>query len=150
MTTCFKLADVDVARMPPGSEITRLFLAAKAAGEIDCPRENVLLFHCLEPDVIHFNTTRVIHRQGTHGAELSAAEVEGRRQVRQLFHFLRAKVSGFENARIHSSMRVMPSACTVGQAAGLGAALAAQRRVNPAELDGGDVRRRLAELGAYL
>jgi len=242
MTTCFKLADVDVARMPPRSEISRLFLEARAAGEIDWPRENVLLFHCLEPDVIHFNTTRVIHRKGTDGADLSAAEIEGHRQVRQLFRFLRAKVSGFENARIHSiaqhigvretrrvrglaylereafvtrqkfpdaiarvrymidihnpdgagtehlhmpegewyeipygcvvardadnltvggrpisvdhaihsSMRVMPPACTVGQAAGLGAALAARRGVNPADLDGCDVRRRLADLGAYL
>jgi hypothetical protein len=242
MTTCFKLSGVEVDRMPKWEELTRLFHAAKAAGEIDCPRENVLYFHCLEPDVIHFNTTRVIHRQGTDGADLSAAEIEARTQVRELCRFLQAKVSGFENSRlhsiaqhigvretrrvrglaylereafvnrrkfpdaiarvrypidihnpdgtgtelihmpedewyeipygcvvarevdnltvggrpisvdhaIHSSMRVMPSACTVGQAAGLGAALAAQRNVRPADLDGCDIRQRLIALGAHL
>jgi hypothetical protein len=242
MTTCFKLSGVEVSRMPNGGEITRLFLAAKAAGQIDCPREDVLCFHCLEPDVIHFNTTRVIHRKGTDGADLSAAEIEARSQVRHLYRFFQAKVRGFENSRIHSiaqhigvretrrvrgmaylereafvgrrkfpdaiarvrypidihnpdgagtelihmpedewyeipygcvvardvdnltiggrpisvdhaihsSMRVMPSACTVGQAAGLGAALAARRGVRPADLDGCEVRRCLAAAGAHL
>ena len=51
---------------------------------------------------------------------------------------------------IHSSMRVMPPACTVGQAAGLGAALAAQRGVKPGDVDGVEVRRMLVEQGARL
>ena len=32
---------------------------------------------------------------------------------------------------IHSSMRVMPPACSIGQAAGLAAALACQRHCRP-------------------
>ena len=51
---------------------------------------------------------------------------------------------------IHSSMRVMPPACSVGQAAGLAAALAAQRGCRPGDLDGVEVRRQLIEQGAWL
>ncbi len=48
---------------------------------------------------------------------------------------------------VHSSMRVMPPACTVGQAAGLAAALAAQRGQAPAQLDGREVRAQLMAQG---
>lgn len=51
---------------------------------------------------------------------------------------------------VHSSMRVMPPACTVGQAAGMAAALSAQRGCRPADLDGVEVRTRLREQGACL
>ncbi|MFH1570069.1 MAG: FAD-dependent oxidoreductase, partial [Gemmatimonadota bacterium] len=51
---------------------------------------------------------------------------------------------------IHSSMRVMPPACTVGQAAGLGAAMAVERGCAPGELDGTEVRQVLVEMGAPL
>ncbi len=51
---------------------------------------------------------------------------------------------------IHSSMRIMPVACSVGSAAGVAAAMAVQRQCTPAELDGVAVRRRLAEHGACL
>lgn len=242
MTLCFKLCRVDRARAPDGGTLTRLYHEAKARGEIQCPRENVLCFSWLEPDVVHFNTTRVIHRAGTSGTDLCAAEMEAREQLRQYLRFLRAHVPGFEAARlhsvahhigvretrrvlgqayltreaflarqkfpdaiararypidihnpdgtgtelvhlaegewyeipygcivardlrnllvggrpisvdhaIHSSMRVMPIACSVGQAAGVAAALAAQRGVDPRSLDGTEVRRELVRLGARL
>ena len=51
---------------------------------------------------------------------------------------------------IHSSMRVMPPACSIGQAAGLAAAMAARRGVRPADIDGREVRAGLREKGAYL
>lgn len=242
MTLCFKLSHVDRARMPDRKEIGRLYDEAKARGEIDCSREDVLYFSWLERDVVHFNTTRVIHKSGTDGAELSAAEIIGRRQLRQFLAFFRRRVAGFEAARIHSiahhigvretrrvhglaaltrqdfvgaskfpdavarvrygvdihnpdgtgterlalpenewyeipygcvvardadnllvggrcisvdhavhsSMRVMPPACSVGQAAGLAGALAAQEGKLPRQLDGTAVRAKLVELGARL
>jgi len=242
MTLCFKLGGVDASRMPDRAAITALYREAKAAGEIDCPREDVLMFGWICPDVMHFNTTRVVHRSGTSGAELSDAEVEARRQLRQYLDFFRRRVSGFENAwlysvahhvgvresrrvrgraylaredfvacrkfpdavarvhypidihnpdgggtehlrlpdgewyeipygcivpqgadnllvggrpvsvdhAVHSSMRVMPPACSVGQAAGVAAAMAARRGCRPADLDGVEIRRRLVEHGAYL
>ena len=51
---------------------------------------------------------------------------------------------------IHSSMRVMPPAVSVGQAAGMAAAMAAKRGVTPAALDGREVRAALRQAGANL
>ncbi|NIA15527.1 MAG: FAD-dependent oxidoreductase, partial [Nitrospiraceae bacterium] len=102
MTLCFKLSHVDRDRIPERKDLFALYDAAKGRGEIDCPRENVLYFHWCEPDVVHFNTTRVIQRDATSGEELSDAEIEGRRQMREFLCFLRKDVPGFENAEIHS------------------------------------------------
>lgn len=240
MTLCFKLSNVDWERMPKWDEIKARYEAAKARGEIDCPREDVLYFHYFDKDVVHFNTTRVIHKSGTNGVELSEAEILARKQMRQILPFLRKEIPGFEQARIHSmaqhigiretrrikgraygtradfesaakypdgiarvrypidihnpdgtgtelirmpegdyyeirygsvvpvdicnltvggrpisvdhalhsSMRVMPPAVTVGQAAGLAAALSAKRNTTPAELDGTEVRKILQDMGA--
>lgn len=51
---------------------------------------------------------------------------------------------------VHSSMRVMPPACTVGQACGTAAAMALEQGVTPAEVDGVAVRRSLIEQGVWL
>ena len=242
MTLCFKLSHVDRSQTPDRDEVTRLYNEARARGEIDCTRENVLYFDWLEADVVHFNTTRVIQRSGTSGLDLSAAEVEGRQQMRQFLRFFQTCVPGYEKAQIysvaahigvretrrvrgksylrredfeegrkfrdaiarvrypidihnpdgtgteiirlpegewyeipygcivakdihnlliggrpisvdhavHSSMRVMPPACTVGQAAGLAAALAAERDCTPGELDGVEIRQKLVEQEARL
>jgi len=242
MTLCFKLAGIDRERLPSRGEISRLYDEAKARGEIDCPREDVLIFDWLRDDVLHFNTTRVVHKLGTDGVELSAAEVEARRQLREYLAFFRKHVPGFEGCwvysvahhigvretrrvrgrayltrddfvaarkfpdavarvrynidihnpdgtgtehlrlpegewyeipygclvpngtdnllvggrpisvdhAVHSSMRVMPPACSVGQAAGLAAAMAARRGCPPAELNGVEVRRKLVKMGACL
>ncbi len=98
MTTCFRMAGVAINRMPPRSRINRLYQAAQAAGEITNPRENVLLFYVPTPGVVHFNTTRVVGRSGVDAQGLTAAEVEGRRQVREMVTFLRKRVPGFERA----------------------------------------------------
>lgn len=51
---------------------------------------------------------------------------------------------------IHSSMRVMPPAISVGQAAGMAAAISSARSIRPADLDGVEIRQLLAAQGAYL
>ena len=51
---------------------------------------------------------------------------------------------------VHSSMRVMPPACSVGQAAGMAASTAASKNCSPAELDGCEIRKQLKKAGAYL
>ena len=242
MTTCFKLAGVDRSRMPDRAGINAIYDRIKAEGKIECPRENVLWFLTPEEDVIHFNTTRIIKKSAINGLELSEAEIEGRRQVRQFVDFLRRYVPGFEQARIHSiahhvgvresrrilgliyqtaedfkkaakypdgvvkanypidihnpsgtgtvmqhmelndwyeirygtlvprnsrnllmgcrsisldhalhsSARVMPPVCSIGQAAGMAAALCVKKNTQPSELDGTEVRRELAAAGAWL
>ncbi|MFO7958403.1 MAG: FAD-dependent oxidoreductase [Candidatus Brocadiia bacterium] len=51
---------------------------------------------------------------------------------------------------VHSSMRVMPPACTVGQACGTAAAMAVDQGLDPADVDGAAVRQSLIEQGVWL
>jgi len=51
---------------------------------------------------------------------------------------------------VHSSMRVMPPACTIGQAAGMAAAEAARSGQSPTMLDGSSIRAKLVQAGAPL
>ena len=39
-------------------------------------RENVLKFYTMHPDVMHFNSTRVINKSSLDGWSLSEAEIE--------------------------------------------------------------------------
>ena len=98
MTICFRMANVDIERMPDGKEVNRLFDKAKERGEISNPRENVLKFFTIHPDVIHFNSTRVIGKTALDGWSLTEAEIEGRRQVDELVKFMKKYITGFENA----------------------------------------------------
>lgn len=102
MTLCFRMAGVEIERMPPREEINRLYDEARAAGEVDNPRENVLFFFVPAPGVVHFNTTRVVRRSGVNAQDLTAAEIEGRRQVRQMAAFLKSRVAGFERAYLQA------------------------------------------------
>ncbi|HHW11085.1 MAG TPA: FAD-dependent oxidoreductase [Firmicutes bacterium] len=98
MTLNFRMAGVDVERMPSRQEFTAMYIAAKERGEISCPRENILFFFSTQPGVIHFNTTRVVKLDATDSWQLTAAEIEARRQVWQLAEFFIKQVPGFENA----------------------------------------------------
>jgi len=98
MTLNFRMAGVALSRMPGRKKINRLFDAAKATGRVDCPRENVLLFHTLRPGVVHFNTTRVTCLSPTSSEGLTRAETEARRQAHELARFLISDVPGFERA----------------------------------------------------
>ncbi|MCE5251999.1 FAD-dependent oxidoreductase [bacterium] len=98
MTTSFRMAHVDTGRIPAADEINRLYDEAKARGEVKNPRENVLKFKSVHPDVIHFNTTRVVGKTSLDGWSMTEAEIEGRRQVDDMVRFLRKYVAGFENS----------------------------------------------------
>ena len=102
MTLCFRMAGVDIPRLPPRDEINRLYDRARAAGEIANPRENVLFFFVPAPGVVHFNTTRVVGRSGVDAQDLTAAELEARDQVRQMVAFLKSRVAGFERAYLQA------------------------------------------------
>ena len=242
MTLCFKLDHVDKSRMPNRQEWAVLYEAAKASGKVNCPREDVLIFNHYDPTVVHFNTTRIIHKSGVNGMELSEAELEGHRQFREILNWLREDVPGFEECQVrsiaghigiresrrivgirqitsdsfhkrekfedaicrcnydldihspdgsgtshcymsnmeyyevpygcvvpaglknltvggrpvsadhamHASLRVIPPACSLGQAAGVAAAMSAKTGIPCDELDGKEVRAALKELGAFL
>ena len=49
-----------------------------------------------------------------------------------------------------SRSRVMPPVCSIGQAAGMAAAMCVEQKCTPAELPGEEVRKNLAAAGARL
>lgn len=77
---------------------SQAFREAKAKGELDIPREDILFFETNRPGEYIINTTRIIDHDATSAESLSDAELEGRRQCAQLDRFLRRHVPGFAGA----------------------------------------------------
>jgi FAD dependent oxidoreductase len=80
-------------------------LMAQAAGRYDFPRQGAILRPQRDPTQWRANVTQLSNAQGravdaTDARQLSAAEVEGRRQIVEYMRFLRAEVPGFERAEI--------------------------------------------------
>ncbi len=98
MSLHFRMANVDMARMPSREEINTLYARDKAIGLLSNPRENVLWFDTPHPDQVHFNTTRLLKFLGTNRDDLTAAEIEGHRQVQEMVRWLTGTVPGFEAA----------------------------------------------------
>lgn len=242
MTSCFKIKGIATDRIPANADLQQRYLDAKAKGEIDCPRENLLIFRGINKDVKHFNTTRIVKKSAVNGVELSEAELEGHRQIKEIFRWFQKNIPGYENAQLasfanhvgiresrrirglnyitkedfmkaskfddaiarcnytidihnplgtgteiihmdctdfyeipfgcivpqhvknltigsrcisvdhamHSSCRIMPTVVSIGQAAGVAAALSVKAGVDVCTLDGKEVRRKLVDLGAGL
>ncbi len=110
MTLCFRIGGITGGLKPHelAKELTEILLRAKERGEINQPRENVLIFSTLLPDVYHFNTTRVVAKSGVDVYQLSEAEIEGRRQVVELFKLFKQNSPRFKNAYL------MKMACQIG------------------------------------
>jgi hypothetical protein len=51
---------------------------------------------------------------------------------------------------LHSSIRIMPSVCSIGQAAGTAAALAVRKNSTVDLIEGTEVRSELKKMGAFL
>lgn len=243
MTLCFKMTNVDDSRRLPGGELSKLWKKAKSEGKItDAPNDSIGQYEYLFKGTVHFNQTRVCGKNPLSGVELSEAETDARRQLRQLVRFLNENAPGYEHATIHSiassigvresrrvlgkyyltvkdydavrkfpdavvrvnypvdihsskgagftfrplpenewyeipygclvtkdmdnlliasrcvssdhvvnsSLRVMPVVASMGQAAGMAAAMSVKSSADPASLDGIEVRRKLVEYGARL
>lgn len=85
----------------------REWRAARASGELDVPRDLVLMFETATPGVVIINSSRILGLDPTNPYELSQAEMIGRRQCRQIFHFLRNHCAGFQNAvRMDTSAKI--------------------------------------------
>ncbi len=106
MTLCFRLANVDVEGFYSKnriSEVNKLFSKYKAEGKIKNPRENVLVFKTIIPNVLHFNTTRVVKLNPTNMFDVTKAELEAREQMYELLDFLKENFEEFKNAQIVAS-----------------------------------------------
>ena len=58
------------------------------------------MFFGLGDGILHFNTTRMIKLDPTDPFDVSKAEMEGRRQIFEMYTFLKENCSAFENATI--------------------------------------------------
>ena len=76
---------------------------AKAAGEFDVDRNMVLCFETNTPGEIILNMSRIIRKSALDAFDLTDAEVEGRRQARQIVDFMRKNIPGFESCRMIST-----------------------------------------------
>ena len=71
---------------------------ATEAGELDLAREDMLFFATPRPREVSVNSTRVMEVLGTDVWDLTRAEWNGRRQMRQITAFLQKYVPGFESS----------------------------------------------------
>jgi len=76
---------------------------AKAAGEFDVDRDMVLCFETNTPGEIILNMSRIIMKSAVDPFDLTDAEIEGRRQARQIVAFMQKNIPGFEECRILST-----------------------------------------------
>ena len=99
MTLCFRVGNVDIRRF--GRSVKGLQLAhsqALANGELINPRENILYFYTPIPGVVHFNTTRVVKKNPTDPFEVTEAETLARKQVYEIYEFMKKHADGLENS----------------------------------------------------
>jgi len=77
-------------------EITK----AKEAGDLNIPRDRVLFFQGIHPGEVLVNMSRVVGMSGVNAKDLSIAEVEAYKQVKEIMNFLIKYIPGFEHAYI--------------------------------------------------
>ncbi|MBR1608655.1 MAG: FAD-dependent oxidoreductase, partial [Kiritimatiellae bacterium] len=79
-----------------------LLAKAKAEGRWHVPRPHINIYRSVKDDEWFVNVSRLNGVDATDPVSLSDAEAEGRRQVREIFAFLRDYVPGAENVRLMS------------------------------------------------
>lgn len=77
-----------------------LIKIATERGELDLPREDMLFFATCHKQELSVNSTRVTKVLGTDVWDMSYAEWEGRRQVKQIAAFFKKYVPGFEESYV--------------------------------------------------
>jgi len=103
MTTCFRLSNVDMEKYHEEiAGLQELYKQKQAEGIISNPRENLLIFHNLGKGILHFNTTRIVRHNPVDPTELSHAEMESRKQILEIYDFLRTNSQAFRNSSLIS------------------------------------------------
>jgi hypothetical protein len=100
LSTIFRVANVDVekAASVPKAELWAMMRAAAESGDYRLPRLEGSWHRTPHPGVITVHMTRVPNVDATDPEQLTHAEIEGRRQVREYHRFLRDRVPGFEQS----------------------------------------------------
>jgi hypothetical protein len=74
--------------------------AAQANGDYTIPRERLSLYESPQEGVWRVNVSRILGVDGTKVEDLTRAEIVGRRQVMEIFRFLRKYVPGFQDCTL--------------------------------------------------
>lgn len=82
--------------LEPLTGVSGFFTLWKEAN-LPIPRDRLLFFAGVRKGEVNVNTSRIVGKDGTNVLDLTDAEVEGKRQVKMIVDFLRAKIPGFEN-----------------------------------------------------
>lgn len=100
LSTLFRLANVDIERaaQTPKPELWALMREAAASGDYALPRLEGSWHRTPHEGVAMIHMTRIPGVDATDPEQLTRAEVEGRRQVREYHRFLRDRVAGFERS----------------------------------------------------
>ena len=99
MTLCFRLGNVDVDKFYASRDsLKEAHKQSLEAGELTNPRENILVFRTPIPNVLHFNTTRVVKKNPTSPEEVTEAEILARKQVYEIYDFMKQHADGLENS----------------------------------------------------
>jgi hypothetical protein len=109
LSTLFRLANVDVARAAalPKAEMWVLMRAAAESGAFRLPRIEGSWHRTPHEGVVMVHMTRIPNVDPTDPQQLTAAELEGRRQVLEYHRFLRELVPGFERSVLVSTSPVI-------------------------------------------
>lgn len=102
MTLCFRLAGGDWDAYDQ-TAIDTSYATAQRNGEIANPRENVLIFTSPIRNGIHLNTTRIVKLDPVDVDDRTAAEFEGRRQMIEIYNFLRNHTKFAADAQLEQS-----------------------------------------------
>jgi FAD dependent oxidoreductase len=105
VSTVFRMANVDVARAEavPKEEMWRLMAGAAESGAYRLPRLEGSVHRTPQAGVMMALMTRMRDVDATDPEQLTAAEIEGRRQCHEYFRFLRERVPGYERAELVST-----------------------------------------------
>jgi len=102
MTMIFAVEQVDtpqaLAYLKEDPGCHKAWQAAAARREVTIPRKNLILNPAPKTGRWNFNCTRLRGYDGTKLKDVSAAMMEGRRQVGEVIGFLRQHIPGFANA----------------------------------------------------
>ncbi|MBR2498745.1 MAG: FAD-dependent oxidoreductase [Clostridia bacterium] len=99
MTLCFRLGNVDSERFWAGrKKLNEKYKALLDEGKFINPRENILAVKMPIPSILHFNTTRVVKMDPTNALDVSKAEIIARKQVKEVYEFMKEHAEGLENS----------------------------------------------------
>ena len=100
LSTIFRAANVDVEKASalPKTELWAMMRRAAQSGEYRLPRLEGSWHRTPHPGIVTVHMTRIPNVDATDPEQLTQAEIEGRRQVREYHRFLRDRVPGFERS----------------------------------------------------